>query len=227
VNGGILGKTTTKKQSIEPSTGEILEIVKMNIREKTNDSSTNKELRIYVKDKTGTIYLLYAAGKKKGTVILKNQNIKREVGVLTIDQGLVDGNYTYPNEHELRKFIALENAYVENITHKLIKRVMLGQLIIELDDELRVDFKDDKYIRNQIEKTEKIFLRIIDDKYQAMYGANKEVLQTLLNKMEGTVTKIAKFRPDDFYELDEWLEKFLENPEAYRKEDVELVKIDE
>lgn len=183
-------------------------------------------LEQYVKDESGSIFHVLQHNTKPHLCLLRTGNKYVQKPILEIRQGLVNGTWSSVNEHEWKKWVAEDNAYVEAFTIKLIKRTIMAQLLLELDDELIVDFEDNKYFRGLLEKSNKECERIASKSYDRLYGADKSMSQNLMNLVDEFTTKAAGLAIHDFPYLNNMVDKYLENPEEYKKDPVYFTKID-
>ena len=211
-------KSKNKKSKIESTNEKSLS---------TKDAvSIEEQLSQYVKHSNGAIFRVLAHEKKIGKVLLYSKNKHEEYDFLKLRNGLVDGSWKTINEHELRKHIKSEEEYQQQLSFKLVKRILFTQLLMEVDDELTNDFENDKYIRGILEKSEKQFIRLISEQYNKFYQIDKQAVHNFLKHIEGVISKVAKVNIESFYDLDKHIEKFILNPEAYKSEVVEFEKID-
>lgn len=194
-----------------------------------NSSTENKPTTDkYIKNvASGLIYHIVPDAKLKGVVSLRSKNIYTKYNLIDLKNAIVKGKFTEPNEHEVRKWIDKDRKYYEELTYRLIKRTMYTQLLIELDDELKIDFEDNKYIRGILEKSEKQFVRLIQETYLKMYNVDKNFLITFMGNIEKFITRLSGVMPHDFIFLNVALDKYFENPELFVPETIELTKIDE
>lgn len=180
----------------------------------------------YVKNEDGSIFHVLQHKTKPHLCLLRTKNKYIQKPILEIRQGLADGTWKGVNEHEWKKWVEIDNAYVEEFTIKLIKRTLLAQLLLELDDELIPDFEDNKYFKGLLEKSNKECERIACKSYDRLYGADKEMSQNLMNQVDDYTSKAAKLAIHDFPHLNNMLEAYLENPEEHKKNPVYFTKID-
>lgn len=203
-----------------------------NTSTKTNDSNTETVAKPvtdqYIKNvSSGFIYHVLPVEKDKSSVYLRTKNSYTKFKFLDIKQGIVKGIWSDPNEHEIRDFQERDKLYFQEFTFKLIKRIMYTQLLLELDDDLKEDFSDDKYMQNILEKSEKQFIRVVKETYPRMYAIDKNTLNTFMRSMEEFISKISKVLPHEFLFMNVAIDRYLENPELFTPENVEIVKVNE
>ena len=188
---------------------------------------TKEVLESYTKHvKTGAIFQVLTDPNKEGKLLLRAKNSQKVFTHLQLQQGIVNGTWTKVNEHEVRQFIEKENKHMEELNNKLVKRVILSQLLLELDDELKEDYSDDKYIHGLLERCDKAFERLIREAYKRMYDIDKTFLINLLKNVDGAVDKISKVEVQNFIPLNNLLEDFSKNPEKYIPKAVEMTILD-
>lgn len=176
---------------------------------------------ILVKE-TGFIYEIIQDKKNKGTLFLRKGNAYQKFDRKVIAQRLVDGKYSRPNEHQLKQHIAKEQKYFQELTEKLVHRIVLGQALIECNDDLIEDYADDKYIKNTIEKSNKQLSRLVEDVYARMYNTEPKMLVYCLEELQKTAKIIGKTKPHHFVGINTLLDEFVKNPEKYIPEVVHI-----
>lgn len=194
--------------------------------ESTNALSIEEQLREYVKHPNGAIFRVLAHPRKVGKVYLQSKNNYKEFDYLAIKKGLVAGDWLPINQHELKKHLKSEELYREQLTRKLVKRVLFTQLQMELDDSLKEDYENDNYVRGILERSEKLFSRLVTEQYAKFYNIDKQMVLNFLKHIETFVDKAINLGVEDFYQVNEMLDLYLANPEKYRSDVVMLEKID-
>lgn len=202
------------------------ETTKSSTKESTNALSIEEQLKEYVKHPNGAIFRVLAHQKKVGKVYLQSKNSYREFDFIAIKNGLVDGKWLPINQHELKKHLKSEELYREQLTKKLVKRILFTQLLMELDDSLKEDYENDNYVRGILERSEKLFDRLVTEQYAKFYSIDKQIVLNFLKHIETFVDKSVNLGVEDFYQVNEMLDLYLSNPEKYRSDVVMLEKID-
>ena len=181
----------------------------------------------YVKNRNGAIFQIIEDKKNHKKMYLRSRNKYISKYVRDIKQGLVTGEWLSVNIGELRSWIADDNAYIEKLTQKLLKRVILTQLLLELDDELLVDYENNPNFRNHLNKSNKAAERIASKQYDRLYGLDKTILQNLMNEVDELTEKMASLEISEFIHLNRLMDKYKANPDTYREKVVEFIKIQE
>lgn len=210
------------------NTGENTKDLSTEKLEEGNNISVDiqKQLNEYVKHPNGAIFHVLQHGKKNGKVLLHSKNSYKEFDYMTIKNGLVNGSWLPINQHELKKHLKSEELYRELLTKKLVKRILFSQLLMELDDSLKEDFEDDKYVRGILERSEKQFERLVMEQYDKFYKIDKQMVLNFLKHIETFANKAINLGVEDFYQVNEMLDLYLSNPEKYHSDVVLLEKID-
>lgn len=185
-----------------------------------------KILDSYVKHKNGTIFQVIPHATKVNMVLLRTKNQYVEKYFNEVKQAIIDGYWSPINVQEFREWAKKDNEYMLKLSHKLVKRILLSQLLIELDEDLERDFENDTYFKNTLSKSTKQCERIIKDQYNKLYEVDKTFLTNFMNNIDDFVGTCSTFDIQDFMHLNKLMEKYAENPKAYQEESVELVKID-
>lgn len=182
----------------------------------------------YIKNvASGIIYHVVADLKNNKNVLLRKGNTFTKLLFLEIKTGIVNGRWKEPNEHEIKAFVKADNEYFQALNYKLVQRILLTQILLELGDDLRQDFMDDKYIHGLLEKCEKQFTRLIKENNARMYAIDKEMLLTLFNSVERVAKKLALRAPHEFMFFEKAIDMCIENPEQFTPENIEFVKLSE
>lgn len=191
-----------------------------------NELTMAQILNGYIKHKNGAIFQILEDGKSINHVFLRSKNRYTRKSKRELKQGVVDGRWFNINEHEWRKWVKQDNAYIELLTQKLLKRVIYAQLLIELDDELVNDFEDMPQFRKLLERTNKESERIAAKQYDRLYSVDKKILQNLMTEIDNFTSKVSKVDLQDLFFINKAFEEFFSDPKKYRSENVELTDIE-
>lgn len=185
-----------------------------------NMKSLEELAKEYVKHPNGAIFHVLAHPRKVGKVYLHAKNRYQEYDYAKLKTGLVKGDWHSINIHELKKHLNSEEEFNTKLAHLLVKRTILCQIMLELDDELKEFYADDNYLRGILQRSEKVFERIAKDEYTKLYNVNKDVLNTFLNSLNSFATQASKLGVYDFVHANSMLELYLSNPEKYQSDTV-------
>lgn len=185
-----------------------------------------QERENYIKNKTGSIYQVLADYKKPGKVLLRSKNRYISKYLMDIKQGVVTGEWSSVNVGELKKWIEKDNKYMEALTQKLLKRVILSQLLLELDDELMQDYKDNSNFKNHINKSNKAAERLFSKQYDELYKVDKTTLQNFMGQVDELTSLTSSFELTDFLYLNIIVKDYKNNPQKYQEAKIQFTKID-
>jgi hypothetical protein len=181
----------------------------------------------FVKTKNGSIFQIIINDDKPGVAYLRTGNKYIQTKILDIKQGLVDGKYSEINEHEHKKWVERDNDYMKTLTTKLMKRIILSQLLIELDEDLVVDYKDDKRMNTLLRRSTKECERVTAKGYDMLYDKNKNLVNGIMVELDEFTTKIARINPEDFVFLNKMADDYLVNPSKFHQGTVKMTQIQE
>ncbi|MBS3914830.1 MAG: hypothetical protein KG003_10035 [Bacteroidetes bacterium] len=191
-----------------------------------NMKSLEELSKEYVKHPNGAIFHVLAHPRKAGKVYLHAKNRYQEYDYAKLRTGLVKGDWHSINIHELKKHLNSEEKFNTKLAQLLVKRTILCQIMLELDDELKEYYADDNYLKGILQRSEKVFERIAKEEYTKLYNVNKEVLNTFFDSLNSFVGKASKLGVYDFVHADSMLELYLSNPEKYQADFVEIEKVE-
>ena len=157
-------------------------------------------LESYVRDDKGVIYQL-VPHKIDGYLHLRRGNNYRGVVKKEIQQNIVKGDWRFPNEHELSKFLKEDNQVLHEITQLILKRVLLTQLLIEVDDELIPHFEDDNRARNLIQKSQGHLDRKNKLIFAKIFSEDEQIAQSMMKAIDHFLTTVSKKKPDQLYRI--------------------------
>lgn len=181
-------------------------------------------LKAYIKNKNGAIFNVLKHSKKKHIALLRSKNNYYEKPILELKQGLVDGTWSAINMHEYRKWVEEDNLFIEGLTRKMLKRIILAQLLIELDDELIELNEGNKYFRNILEKSNKQSERIVNEQYDRLYHYNKDMLINFANSIDKFTENAASIGIEQFPEFNKVFEIYKKNPEQFDIKTLTFIK---
>lgn len=173
-------------------------------------------LESYVRDHKGQIHQM-VPHKVEGYIHLRRGNnykgfVKKEVG-----QKVVDGSWRYPNEHELTKFIKQDNKIINHINQIILKRVILTNILLEVDDELIPHFEDDSRSRNLLQKSQAHLNRKNAQLFVRLFGENEEVLQNLMKAIDGFLNAMSGKKAEEIWRVADLILRAEEDNELYDK----------
>ena len=107
-----------------------------------------------------------------------------------------------------------------------LKVVVLSQLLLEANDELKGSNAYKHNIKLQINRTSDMLERVFKDDYSIIYTNNPEMCTNVLNKIDGLIDKIKTASIDELVMIDAVVEKYYENQDWFIKnENAEFLKL--
>lgn len=181
-------------------------------------------LKAYIKNKNGAIFNVLKHKNKPGVALLRSRNNYYEKSIRELKQGLVDGEWFSINEHEYRKWVKKDNEFIEMLTKKMLKRILLAQLLIEVDDEL-IEFNEgNKYFRNLLEKSNKQAERIASEQYDNLYNSDKDILVNIINNLEQFAKDASVLDLEQFAQFNKVFEMYKTNPDQFDIQTLTFIK---
>ena len=98
-----------------------------------------------------------------------------------------------------------------------LKSVMLSQLLLEANDELRGSKAFKQNVKLQVNKTSKMLESIYQEGYNIVYHNNPEMCTNVLNKIDGLIHKIKTASIDELVMIDAVVDNYFENKEELIK----------
>ena len=184
-----------------------------------------KVLEQYVKDNNGEIFHVVKHNKYAYKCYLRSRNNYREVNLIWVKQQIVSGGWSAINEGEWKKWVKKDNEYINKLSHKLVKRVIMAQLLLEINDDLAEDHEDNKYLKNVLNKSNKECERIVKRNYEKLYSSDESLLQNVLNKIENLTKNLSQMNIEQFVDVDALVQSYIKNPEKYQSKTIEMTKI--
>lgn len=186
-------------------------------------SDTNNIQNQFAKLSNGTIWHINTDRLKHNKVQLRNKNKT----LLYRFSEFKKLNATQPTKAEILAFLETEKVYINEISQKLVKRAILAQLLIELDDELQSEYSDNKNFADKLRKSNQEAERLISKQYDAIYNNNPTIVTNLLNQVDVFVNKCSKLNTEDFMHINTVLDDYINNPEKHKTDKVTLTKLKE
>lgn len=107
-----------------------------------------------------------------------------------------------------------------------LKVVILSQLLLEANDELKGSQAYKYNIKLQINRTSDMLERVFKDDYSIIYANNPEICTNVLNKIDNLIDKIKTATVDELVMIDAVIEKYYENQDWFIKhENAEFLKL--
>ena len=98
-----------------------------------------------------------------------------------------------------------------------LKQVILSQLLLECNENLRFTVQYKQQIKNRINSLNKDLESVVFEEYTKVYNTDPEMTTNILNKIESLVTKLSTSTIDDLILIDAIIEKYNENKEWFKE----------
>lgn len=109
-----------------------------------------------------------------------------------------------------------------------LKCVLLSQLLLEANDELKDSKAFKQNIKLQVNKTSKMLENIYQQGFNTVYHNNPEMCTNVLNKIDSLIHKIKIASIDELVMIEALVHKYYENQEEYKETQVtEFTKLNE
>ena len=107
-----------------------------------------------------------------------------------------------------------------------LKSVILSQLLLEANDELKGSNAYKHNIKLQVNRTSKMLEDTFKNDYAMIYANNQEMCTNVLNKIDSLVDKIKTASIDELVMIDAIIDKYFENQEWFiNHEGAEFLKL--
>ncbi len=108
-----------------------------------------------------------------------------------------------------------------------LKTVLLSQLLLESNDQLRFTTQYKLNIKNQINKLNGMLEEVVRKEFDSIYTTDPEMTTNIMNRIEGIVDKIKDSSIDELVMLDAVVDKYKENKEWFKEHgQAEFLKIE-
>ena len=108
-----------------------------------------------------------------------------------------------------------------------VKSILLGQLLLEANDQLKGTNRYKQNVKNQVNKVNELLEPIAKEEFDKLYSVDPEMVTNILNKIEALVDKIKGGSIDDLVMIDAVIDKYMANKDWFEKHgDAEFLKLD-
>ena len=108
-----------------------------------------------------------------------------------------------------------------------VKSILLGQLLLEANDQLKGTNRYKQSIKQQVNKVNEMLEPIAKAEYDKLYSVDPEMVTNILNKIEALVDKIKSSSIDDLVLIDAVIDKYKENKEWFAEYgEADFLKLD-
>ena len=107
-----------------------------------------------------------------------------------------------------------------------LKVVILSQLLLEANDELKGSQAYRQNIKLQVNRTSEMLENVFKNDYTIIYANNPEICTNVLNKIDMLVNKLKSASIDELVMIDAIVDKYYDNQEWFIKhENAEFLKL--
>ena len=96
-----------------------------------------------------------------------------------------------------------------------LKQVILSQLLLECNENLRFTVQYKQQIKNRINSLNKDLESVVFDEYTKVYNTDPEMTTNILNTIEDLVTKLTTSTLDELVMINAVIDKYNENKEWF------------
>ena len=108
-----------------------------------------------------------------------------------------------------------------------LKSVLIAQLLLEANDELKGSEAFRQNIKYQVGKTNKLLEQVYQEGFNAIYYNNPEMCTNVLNKIDSLIHKIKVASIDELVIIDALVDQYFNNKEEINEtQTAEFTKID-
>ena len=108
-----------------------------------------------------------------------------------------------------------------------LKSVLISQLLLEANDELKGSKAFRQNIKYQVGKTNKLLEEVYQEGFNTVYHNNPEMCINVLNKIDGLIHKIKTATIDELVMIDALVDKYFENKDEINEtQTAEFTKIE-
>lgn len=116
---------------------------------------------------------------------------------------------------------------MNTIQLEYLKQVILSQLLLECNENLRFTVQYKQQIKNRINLLNKDLESVVFKEYTNVYKTDPEMTTNILNKIESLVNKLTTSNLDELIMIDAVIDKYNDNKEWFKEyAETEFLKID-
>ena len=116
---------------------------------------------------------------------------------------------------------------MNTIQLEYLKQVILSQLLLECNENLRFTVQYKQQIKNRINLLNKDLESVVFKEYTNVYKTDPEMTTNILNKIESLVNKLTTSTLDELIMINAVIEKYNDNKEWFKEyAETEFLKID-
>jgi prephenate dehydrogenase len=109
-----------------------------------------------------------------------------------------------------------------------LKQVILSQLLLECNENLRFTVQYKQQIKNRINSLNKDLESVVFEEYTKIYKTEPEMTTNILNTIDALVVKLSKSTLDDLIMINAVVDKYNENKEWFKEyTETEFLRIEQ
>ena len=107
-----------------------------------------------------------------------------------------------------------------------LKTVLLSQLLLEANDQLKLTKQYKLNVKNQINKLNTMLEEVVREEFNTVYDTDPQMVTNILNKIESLIDKIKGSSIDELVMIDAIVDKYQDNKEWFKEyANAEFLKI--
>ena len=108
-----------------------------------------------------------------------------------------------------------------------LKSVLLSQLLLEANDQLKMTKQYKLNVKNQINKLDAMLEDVVREEFNTVYDTDPQMVTNILNKIESLIDKIKGSSIDELVMIDAIVDKYQDNKEWFKEyANADFLKID-
>ena len=108
-----------------------------------------------------------------------------------------------------------------------LKTVLISQLLLEANDQLKMTIQYKQNVKNQINKLDVMLEEVVREEYVNLYNTDPEMVTNILNRIESLIDKIKGSSIDELVMIEAVVNKYQDNKEWFKEHaSAEFLKID-
>jgi len=108
-----------------------------------------------------------------------------------------------------------------------LKSVLLSQLLLEANDQLKMTKQYKLNVKNQINKLDAMLEDVVREEFNTVYDTDPQMVTNILNKIESLIDKIKGSSIDELVMIDAIVDKYQDNKEWFKEyANAEFLKIE-
>ncbi len=98
-----------------------------------------------------------------------------------------------------------------------LKSVLLSQLLLEANDQLKMTKQYKLNVKNQINKLDAMLENVVREEFNTVYDTDPQMVTNILNKIESLIDKIKSSSIDELVMIDAIVDKYQDNKEWFKE----------